>query len=105
MTLTYAVHTAHVAPHVAGPADLPGLSSTRTEYWRHSGEDGLTSVGTVLRSGSPPVVISRVLSLDTSLEVLLLLVRDAEVACGSDELSLRVGTVRGQRAAGDARQT
>ena len=60
----------------------------------------------MLRSGSPPVVISRVLSLHTSLEVLLLLlVRDAEVACGSDELFLRVGTVRGQRAAGDARQT
>ena len=61
----------------------------------------------MLRAGSPPVVISRVLSLDTSLGalLLLLLVRDAEVACGSDELSLRVGTVRGQRAAGDARQT
>ena len=108
MTLTYAVHTAHVAPHVAGPADLPGLRTTRSEYWRHPREDGLASIGTVLRSGSPPVVISRVLSLDTSLEpllLLLLLVRDAEVASGSDELSLRVRTVRGQRAAGDARQT
>ena len=110
MRLTYAVDTADVPPDVTGPADLPGLRTARPEYWRHPGQDGLSSVGSLRGSRSSPVVISPVLSLNTSsmshpLLLLLLLVRDAEIPHSSDEFSLRVRTVRGQRAAGDAGQT